>query len=293
MSRQMEANSFFAEAPKAECAFLSAYKCDELKGKYGIRIEVEPLAFADTDLPGELEPEIILDHLALPSIVPMELQNTRFIPNSDQSPRFRYEGSFYFLGEHNQVDLREIRFLEATEDAIVAEYHLVVHLPTRPPKEYPVVLTTRTRIDSGIIVLKPSRQVEGLGTLVQSEENLWQCQGIYDGNSVRIELSAESTSFERIATYATAVIAENAITPSDIRNEIKEWLGILKWKFDEFNVKPDFNPADFIPRSFYFYQRRYHKEPEVIIVLDHPSDIGHWSLSFTGTRGGDLNWVPR
>jgi hypothetical protein len=289
----MQPDSFFAEAPKAERAFLGAYGSDELKGRYGIRIEMEALSFTDPGLDRELEPEIILDHLGLPSIVPAELANTRFSPDPNEPPPLRYEGSFYFLGEHNWVDLEEIRFLDATERSVLAEYHLVVHLPKRPPDEYHIVLTVPTEIETGDSVLEPPRTVDGIGTLVHTEKGFWQCDGSYDGKRVQIELSADPGSFEEIAAYARSVITQEAITRSKLNEEISDGLALLADKFERFKVSPDFAAEDFVPCSFYFYKRRHHEEPEAIIVLEHPADVGHWSLDLHGTRAGILNWVPK
>ena len=56
-----QAPEFFATAPKAERAFLSAYGSETLNGKCGVRIEMEPLSFVDSAFARELEPEILLE----------------------------------------------------------------------------------------------------------------------------------------------------------------------------------------------------------------------------------------
>jgi hypothetical protein len=58
-------------------------------------------------------------------------------------------------------------------------------------------------------------------------------------------------------------------------------------------VAADVKPEQFVLSSFYFYKRRHHKNPEVIIGLDHPADIGHWSLTFYDVDSGILSWVPK
>lgn len=284
----MEATDFFVTPPKAERAFLRAYGSDALNGLFGIRIETEPLSFGDPNLDRELEPEICLSYLSLPSINPTELENTRFLPDSD------YEGSFYFLGEHNWVDLREIRFLKATANSILAEYDLVIHLPKIPPNEYPVTLRVQTEIKTGDPQLESPRSFDGLGTLVQDEENSWKGSATYDEREAEIELSADARSFGEIAAYARSVITEETLPRSKMNQEIAEWLPLLADKFKSFNVSGDFKAQEFIPRRFYFYKRRHHDSAAVIIGLDHPADVGHWSLTFDQIeKGGVLNWVPK
>jgi hypothetical protein len=287
----MEPITFFEKPPKAERAFLSAYGSELLTGQYGIRIETEPLSFVNPDLPRELEPEILLSYLHLPSTNPAELENTRYSPASDATSS--YEGSFYFLDEHNWVDLKEIRFLNATGNSILTEYDLVIHLPKHPPDEYPIVLRVQTEVKTAEAKLEAPRTVEGLGTLVQSRVGFWKGGAMYDTRPVEIELSANAASFEEIAAYARSVITQRTLPRSRMNKEIAKGLGFLADKFKMFNVSPDFTAEEFVPRRFYFYKRRHHEKPEVIIVLHHPADVGHWSLSFSGTGNGDLIWVPK
>src|SRR5688572_19971589 len=112
----VQANDFFQKPPKAERAILSTYPAPEHKDKVGILIEMEPLTFIDPDAKRQLEPDILLEYISLPSLDPAKLANKRFKPGSD------YEGSFYFLATHNWIDLKEIRFLNASSNSINAEY---------------------------------------------------------------------------------------------------------------------------------------------------------------------------
>jgi hypothetical protein len=293
-TKQMETNSFFKKPPKAERAFLSPSGAEEMTGLYGIRIETEPLIFSDPDFDPELGPEIILDHLALPTVVPTELANTRYVPARDDTSTLGYEGSFYFLAEHNWVDLKEIRFLEATGNSVLAEFHLVIHLPILPPDEYPLVMTVLVEVEGAEHRnLGATRNVDGLGLFVEAEADLWKCRGKYYGHDVEIELSTHSKSFDQIAKYACSVIVDGAISPAKLRAEISEGIDLLDWKFKEFGVSPHFDVERFVPNSFYFHQRRHHQKPEVIIILDYPVDVGHWSLDYTGTENGILTWVPK
>ena len=283
----MESPDFFATPPKAERAFLSAYGSETLDGQFGVRIETEPLSFVNPDSDRELEPEILLEYLTLPSIDPDSLENTRFSPDSN------YEGSFYFLGEHNWVDLKEIRFLHATGNSILAEFDLVIHLPKTPPDDYPITLRVQTEIKAGDPQLEAPRSFDGLGTLVQDEEASWKGNTTYAGHNVQIELSADAASFKEIATYARSVITEETLPRSKMNGEITEGLQFLADKFERYNVSANFKADEFIPRRFYFYKRRHHDHPEMIIGLDHPEDAGHWSLTFYDLDGGHLNWVPK
>lgn len=284
----MGAIDFFATPPVAERAFLSAYESQTLNGQFGIRIETGPLSFVEPQFERELEPEIRLSYLSLPSVDPEKLENTRFSPDSS------YEGSFYFLAEHNWVDLTEIRFLNATANSILAEYDLVIHLPTIPPNEYPVTLRVQTEIKTADPQLESPRSLADLGTLVQTKENSWTGTAYYNGRDVEIELAADTQSFQEIAAYARSVITEETLPRSKIEEEITEWLPILADNFKRSNVSSDFHAKDFIPRRFYFYKRRHHDSPEVIIGLDHPADVGHWSLEFSRIdEGGLLHWTPK
>jgi hypothetical protein len=110
---------------------------------------------------------------------------------------------------------------------------------------------------------------------------------------VKIELSADARSFDEISAYARSVLAEETLPRSKVDQEIAQGLGFLKDKFNQFNLSHKPKAEEFVLRSFYFYKRRHHDHPEVIIGLDHPSDIGHWSLSFYRLDSGTLNWVPK
>lgn len=281
----MEHNDYFAAPPKAERAFLFADEAEAQGWRCGIRIEMEPLSFADPTFDRELEPEILLEQLSLPSIDPAKLENTRFRPES------RYEASFYFRDTHNQVDIQEIRFLKAEGSSILAEYDLVIHLIYGP--EYPLTLRVPTEIKSGAPKLVAPRSVEGLGTLVQDAEDFWKGHATYDGRKVEIELSADAKSFDEVAAYARSVLAGETLPRSKMDQEVATGLGFLEAKLKEFNISQDLRAEEFAPRRFYFYKRRHHDYPEVIVVLNHPSDIGHWSLTFYRLDSGHLHWGPK
>ncbi|MDX1943961.1 MAG: hypothetical protein SFU86_01035 [Pirellulaceae bacterium] len=285
----MNAKSFFGKRPKAKRAFLSPYGSEKLRGRYGIRVELQPLEFSDPSESPEPNADIILDHLTLPSIVPKELEHTRYKPNADD-----YEGSCYFMGQHNWVDLNEIRFLTANGPRIRAEYDLIIHLPIALPDEYPLVLTVSTKVepDKHKFVPKPAREVPGIGTFTETRDNFWECQSAYHGCPVSIQLHAEPASFKKIATFAKAVLVENAITPTDIQKEIKERIGMLQWKFKEFKVRSRFKPEKFLPNWFSFYRERDANEWRIAIRLSDPADTGQWFLRFRGTTASGLEWVP-
>lgn len=282
----MKPSDYFATAPKAERALLFAHKAEAQSWQCGIRIETEPLTFADPGFDSELEPEILLEQLSLPSIDPAKLQNTCFTPES------RYEASFYFRDTHNQVDIKEIRFLKAEGNSILADYDLVIHL-TYGPDEYPLTLRVLTEIKSGEPKLEAPRCVEGLGTLAQTEEDLWKGYTIYDGHDAEIELSADAKSFDKVAEFARSILTAEALPRSKMDREITQGLGFLKEKFEEFNITQELKAEEFVPRRFYFYKRRHHDNAEVIVGVDHPSDIGHWSLTFYRLDSGHLYWGPK
>jgi hypothetical protein len=283
----MKSNAFFATPPKAERAILSGHQADG-QSWCGIRIEMEPLSFSDPDFDRQLEPEILLEQLSLPSIDPAKLENTR------HSPDYRYEASVYFHDTHNWVDVEEIRFLNATGNSILAEYDLVIHLPTSSePDTYPLTIRVPTEIKSGEPKLEAPRAVEGLGTLVQNEEDMWKGNATYDGHKVEIEFSADATSFDEIAIYARSVLAGESLPRRKMDHEIAQGLRFLEDKFRQFNISQELKAEEFVPRSFYFYKRRHHDHPEVMISLDHPADIGHWSLTFHRLDSGDLYWGPK
>ena len=283
----MDEASYFATPPTAECAFLGPYASNRLSGQFGIRIETETLSFVDPDCERELEPEIYLEYLTLPSIEPARLENTRFTPDS------HFEGSFYFCGEHNWVDLLEIRFLAASNNAILAEFDLVIHLPTAPPSKYRFTLRAVTQIKIGDPKLEEPRFFEGLGILSQDEENSWKGSVTYDGYNVTIELRANAGTVDEIATYARSVVSETVLSPARLEAAIAEGLRSLDDKFREHQVQVEFKANEFIPREFFFSKRRHHESPELTIVLKHPRDAGHWSLGFYGQKSGLLVWVPK
>jgi len=290
----MDARTFFAKPPKAKRAFLSPYGSEKLRGRYGISIELQPLVFSDPRESPEPEADIILEHLALPSIVPKELEHTRYKPKAEKSPWWRYEGSCYFLGQHNWVDLNEIRFLTANGPRIRAEYDLIIHLPIPPPNEYPLVLSvsTKTEPDKHKFVSRPPKHMPPIGTFTETHENFWECQTTYHGCPVTVQLHAERGSFRRIRAFVKSVIVENAITPTDIQKEINERIGGLQWKFDYFKVRTRFRPQRFLPNWFSFYQDDDSDELWLSIRLSDPADTGQWFLRFRGTTVCDLEWVP-
>ncbi len=239
--------------------------------------------------------EIILDHLALPSVVPEELANTRFKPAQDTLPQFRYEGSWYFRGAHNWVDLNEIRFLEATGDnTIVAEYDLVVAPPALRSKSESLVLIVPTQVEpyEGEFDPGSARYVPSLGTLTESSQDFWECDSFFDEFPIRIQLRAEPDYFDNVAAFATAVIAENAITPTDIWEQIAQHMGGLQWKFDHFKVRVQFRPKELVPRWFSFYRDSDSGQTMLGIRLSDPQDTGNWYLRYRGTSAYDLEWIP-
>jgi hypothetical protein len=230
----------------------------------------------------------------LPSIVPEELQNTRFVPDDERSNHLGYEGSWYFRGQHNWVDLKEIRFLDAARDTVAAEYDLVIHLPVSAADSEPLVLTVPTKVepDKGEFVPKPPRHVLAIGTFAETSEDFWECESTYHGCPVKIQLHAEPDSFERIATFAKSVIVENAITPTCIRQHVEELIGTLQWKFDAFKVRTPFRAEELVANWFSFYRDDDSDELTLSIGLCDPTDSGKWFLRFHGTEAWHLEWVP-
>jgi hypothetical protein len=290
----MNAKTLFAKPPKAKRAFLSPYGSEKLRGRYGIRIELHPLVFSDPRVSPEPKADIILEHLALPSIVPEELEHTRYLPKAEKSPWRRYEGSCYFLGEHNWVDLNQIRFLSANGPRVRAEYDLVIHLPIALPDEYPLVLTVSTKAepDKHKFVPRRPKHVPSIGTFTETHESFWECQTTYHGCPVTVQFHAERGSFRRIIAFVKSVMVENAIAPTDIQKEIHERIGGLQWKFDHFKVRTRFRPDRFLPTWFSFFQDDESDELRLAIRLSDPADTGQWFLRFRGTTAWDLEWVP-
>ena len=122
---------------------------------------------------------------------------------------------------------------------------------------------------------------------------MWKGNATYDGHKVEIELSADAGSFDQIAAYARSVLAAETLPRAKMDQEIAEGLGFLRDKLKQFNVSQELKAEEFVPRNFYFYKRRHHDSPEVIIGLDHPSDVGHWSLTFYRLDIGHLHWGPK
>jgi len=290
----MNFKTFFAKPPKAKRAFLSPYGSEKLRRRYGVRIELEPLLFSGPRESPEHDAEVILDHLALPSIVPKELQHTRYKPKAEKSARTRYEGSCYFLGEHNWVDLNEIRFLSARGPSIRTEYDVIIHLPIRPPNEYPLVLSVSTKVESDKhkFLPRPPRHVAPIGTFTETHEDFWECQTTYHGCPITIQLHAEHNSFKKITAFAKEVIVKNAIAPTDIQKHVKEQIGGLQSKFDYFKVRTRFRPEKFVPNWFSFYCEDHPDDLRVSIGLRDPTDTGQWYLRFRGTTPWHLEWVP-
>ncbi|MCD6049739.1 MAG: hypothetical protein K0Q55_1142 [Verrucomicrobia bacterium] len=280
-------NSFFQTPPKAERAILSAYRTSEYQGQVSIVIETEPLTFLDPEAKQQLEPEIHLEHVALPSIDPVKLANKRFKPGSD------YEGSFYFLAEHNLVDLKEIRFLNASTNSIEAEYDLVIHLPKSEPNKYPITLKARTEIKSHTPQLASPRSVEGLGELVQEKEDFWKGKATYATHPVEIEFHAEPAMFDEIVTFARATLSGHTLTHTILNREISEELKSMEWKLQQFNAPLDLKAEEFTPLRLYFSKRRHQPIPQIIIGLSHPKVAGHWSITFQKPESGSMNWTPK
>ncbi|HEX5106042.1 MAG TPA: hypothetical protein VFV87_19620 [Pirellulaceae bacterium] len=287
----MNAKTFFAQPPKAKRAVLSPYGSATLKGQYGIRIELQPLVFSapPESASSETDTDIILDHLDIPSIVPKELEHSRYRPNAQS-----YEGSCYFLGQHNWVDLNEIRFLGASGPRIRAEYDLIIHLPIALPDEYPLVLTVSTKVepDTHKFVPRQPKYVPSIGTFTETHEHFWECPTTYHGCPVTVQLHAERGQFRRIIAFVKSVLAENAITPTDILKEISERIGELQWKFDHFKVRTRFTPERLAPNWFSFYLDDRSDELTLSIRLSDPADTGQWFLRFHGTEAYDLEWIP-
>lgn len=277
---------FFQTPPKAERGILSDYESPSLKGKTGIRIELEPLSFLDPETKRELEPDLLLEYLILPSTDPAKLAHTRHKPDAN------YEGSFYFLAEHNRVDLKEIRFLNAKGNLLQTEYDLVIHLPKSPPNEYPITILAETEIKVGAPKLEPPRTIQGLGELVQEKEYFWKGNATYAGHPVEIEFYAEPDSFDEIAAFTRAVLSGESLPSEKLDALITEGIKSIEWKLKEFDT-PAPRAEDFSVRRFYVSKRRHHPNPNIIIGLSHPEISGHWTLTISQADSGSLNWVPK
>jgi len=142
-------------------------------------------------------------------------------------------------------------------------------------------------------VLEPPRNVDGVGTFNQTE-HFWRCEREYDGRSIEIRLFTDVNSFDRLASYARSLIAQEQISLSVMRQDIESRLSGLKWKFDDFNVHPRFNIDEFYPETFTISMSddktdRIH----LYVFLAHPaSGTDNWILRYVDGKCYELEWIP-
>jgi len=142
-------------------------------------------------------------------------------------------------------------------------------------------------------VFEPPRCVDGVGTFNQTE-HYWRCDAQYNGRPVEIRLFTEDSSFDRLVSYARSIIAQEQISLSVMRDDIESGLPRLKWKFDKFNVNPDFDIDEFHPRAFSISASDDNADRiRLNVFLTHPSSgTDKWILRYVDRELTSFEWIP-
>ncbi|NUN03968.1 MAG: hypothetical protein HUU41_22920 [Bryobacteraceae bacterium] len=142
-------------------------------------------------------------------------------------------------------------------------------------------------------VLEPPGRVDGVGEFTQTEW-CWECNAQYEGHPVQIRLSTEGNSFERFGSYARSVLRQELIPLETMRRDIETGLPGLKWKFDDFNVDPEFNIKEFFPNTFTITEADDKSDDvHLYVFLTHPaSGTDNWILRYANSDCYSLEWIP-
>jgi hypothetical protein len=70
----------------------------------------------------------------------------------------------------------------------------------------------------------------------------------------------------------------------------------LKWKFDDFEVTPNFTIEDFVPETFTVTEAGKNKKSDDVqlyVFLTHPdSGTDDWILRYSNSECYELEWIP-
>jgi hypothetical protein len=142
-------------------------------------------------------------------------------------------------------------------------------------------------------VIEPPRTVDGIGDFVVKGW-CWECTAQYEGRPTQIRLSTKGDRFDEFARFARTVMLQETVACETMRNDIKSRLPDLKWKCDDFKVKPNFSIEGFVPDTFTVTEADQKSDDvRLYVFLTHPdSGTDNWILRYSNSECYSLEWIP-
>lgn len=233
-------------------------------------------------------PSIILAWLDSPFDLDRLPGRSVYIPQSYDEEQQDHATNFSY-GEHLDLDDVHIHFTERDDQRFrIRVTGKVTQL------EAEVEIDTMIRfVDRNKPLTESPRTVSGVGTFHQTKYG-WECEGRYGSAPIEIRLFADDDSFDRLATYARSLISQEQISLSAMREDIASELPLLKWKFDDFGVEPNFDIGKFCPEAFSISTSDDETESiDLNVFLTHPdSGTDDWILRYPDGKCYELEWIP-
>ncbi len=240
-------------------------------------------------------PSITLSWLDSPFNLDRLLNRTVHIPLSYSEEHEDHATNFYY-GEHLDFDNVYIKFVERDGDRFrVRVTGKTIDIESDVQGDMTVEIDTYVSfVDrNSPPVYQPPRTVDGIGDFVNDEWR-WECTTKYADHQVEVRLSSQGDRFDKFARYAQKVVRQELVSLETLRENIKSELPNLKWKFDNFNVVPNFDASEFVPETLTITEADKKSDAiHLYVFLTHPkSGTDNWILRYSNSELYSLEWIP-
>lgn len=240
-------------------------------------------------------PSIILSWLDSPFDLDGLLKRSIHIPVSYSEEQEDHATNFYY-GEHLDFDDVHIDFVERRGKRFrIRVTGKTIDIESDSPGDMTVEIDTFVDFmdRNSPPVIQPPRTVDGIGEFSHKEWR-WECTAEYAGGPIQVRLSTKGERFDEFAKYARTVMRQENVSLETMRNDIKSRLSGLKWKFDDFNVNPDFSIEGFVPETFTITEAdKKSDDVRLYVFLTHPdSGTDDWILRYSNSECYSLEWIP-
>ncbi len=247
---------------------------------------------ADEAISGGVEyespPSIILSWLDSPFDLDRLPGRSIHIPQSYDEEQQDHVTNFY-CGEHLDFDDVHIHFTQRDGE----RFRIRATGKVSEMKAEVEIDTMIRFVDRNKPLTEGPRTVNGVGTFLQTEYG-WECEGRYGSHPIRIRLFTDDDSFDRLAIYARSLISQEQVPLSLMHEDIASGLPLLKWKFDNFGIEPNFDIGKFYPEAVSISTSD--DKPDGIdlnVFLTHPdSGTDKWILRYADGECNKLEWIP-
>lgn len=239
-------------------------------------------------------PSVILSWLDSPFQLDGFVGRSVHIPLSYSEEQEDHATDFYF-NEHLDFNDVRIDFVERTDDRFrIRVTGKTIDIESDAPGDMTVEIDAFVQfVDrNSPPVIEPPRTVDGIGEFSDREWR-WECAAEYMGHSIIVRISKNEDRFDEFANYARALMQQEGVSLETMQNDIKSGLPGLKWKFDDFNVKPEFSIDGFAPTTFTITEEKKKSEVYFYVFLSHPdSGTDDWILRYRNSECYELEWIP-